>query len=232
MKWKSELRPLNSDASVQSLIDDVITPNPNIHEELEGVKVRHENQRLDKESSLSDDPHFKAFKKADIDIEVPSGTKGVPSVKYTVPGLLYRKLTDVIVGAFQESDPLGHHLHFSPFKLFRKHPVTDLPERVHSEVYNSDAFIHEHDQIQRHGKLPPDNPTCKLEKVIGALMFCSDGTHLADFGTAKAWPIYLMLGNLSKYFRSIPGIGALHDVAYIPTVILFHIINITLTTKL
>ena len=50
------------------------------------------------------------------------------------------------------------------------------------------------------------------------MMIASDGTHLADFGNAKAWPIYLMLGNLSKYIRDIPSNGALHHVAYIPSV--------------
>jgi hypothetical protein len=49
-------------------------------------------------------------------------------------------------------------------------------------------------------------------------MVASDETHLTDFGNAKAWPIYLMLGNLSKYIRSQPNSGAIHHLAYIPSV--------------
>ena len=58
-------------------------------------------------------------------------------------------------------------------------------KRVYSEVYNSDAFIEEHDHLQRHGQLPPDDPHCKREKVIAALMFWSNAMHLAQFGTMK-----------------------------------------------
>jgi hypothetical protein len=48
-------------------------------------------------------------------------------------------------------------------------------------------------------------------------MFWSDATHLANFGTAKLWPIYMFLGNLSKYIRAEPTSNACHHVAYIPS---------------
>ncbi|KAG6839533.1 hypothetical protein C0991_001814 [Blastosporella zonata] len=47
-------------------------------------------------------------------------------------------------------------------------------------------------------------------------MISSDATHLTNFGTAKAWPIYLMLGNLSKYFCALPNLGTMYHLAYIP----------------
>ncbi|KIK72621.1 hypothetical protein PAXRUDRAFT_798128, partial [Paxillus rubicundulus Ve08.2h10] len=47
-------------------------------------------------------------------------------------------------------------------------------------------------------------------------MFWSDATHLAQFGQAKAWPIYLFFGNLSKYLRGSPSLGACHPIAFIP----------------
>jgi hypothetical protein len=49
-----------------------------------------------------------------------------------------------------------------------------------------------------------------------ALMFWSDATHLAAFGTAKMWPIYMLFGNLSKYVRCQPTSGATKHLAYIP----------------
>ena len=68
------------------------------------------------------------------------------------------------------------------------------------------------------GLIPPDDPNCKREKVVAALMVSSDATMLTDFGMAKAWPIYLMFGNLSKYIRAQPDSGAMHHLAYIPSV--------------
>ncbi|KAG5634279.1 hypothetical protein H0H81_002553 [Sphagnurus paluster] len=151
-----------------------------------------------------------------IEIDIPSGKKDVPSTKFAVPGLLYCKLTSVIEAAFH--DPLAHYYHLYPFKLFHRSPSTGQEERVMGEIYTSDAFIHEHDLVQRRSPVPPDDPGCKREKVVVAVMFSSDGTHLANFGTAKAWPIYFMVGNLSKYFHGLPNSGAMHHLAYIPSV--------------
>ncbi|KAJ3569580.1 hypothetical protein NP233_g4962 [Leucocoprinus birnbaumii] len=93
----------------------------------------------------------------------------------------------------------------------------DSSERVYGEIYSSDVFLEEHERIQGPGNLPNDDLGCRRERVVAALMFSSDATHLADFGNAKAWPIYMMLGNLSKYVRSTPSSGALHHLAYIPS---------------
>ncbi|KAF8872006.1 hypothetical protein BD779DRAFT_1613865 [Infundibulicybe gibba] len=128
--------------------------------------------------------------------------------------ILNRRLISVIRAAFV--DPLASKYHLSPFKLFHKSSTTAPEQRVYSELYNSDAFIDEHDKVQR-APLPTDDPDCKLEKVVAALMFWSDSTHLANFGTAKMWPIYMLLGNLSKYVRCQPSSGACHHVAYIPS---------------
>lgn len=49
-------------------------------------------------------------------------------------------------------------------------------------------------------------------------MLWSDETHLTSFGSAGLWPIYLYLGNLSKYIRGMPTQFAAHHLAYIPSV--------------
>ena len=82
------------------------------------------------------------------------------------------------------------------------------------EVYTSDAHINAHNELQKW----VNEPGCTLEKVILALMFWSDSTQLTNFGTAKVWPLYLFLGNLSKYFHGKPSSGACHHVAYFPSV--------------
>jgi len=213
MNWKDSGTSTKSDAEVNRLVKDVLL-DPNFKlEDLLGFNVARENQRSD--AAEKNSPFFDSFQTADINIEVPSGTKGVPPGTFAVPGLLYRKLTAVIQAAFSESSPLASHFHFSPFKLFHRSPSGE-EERVFSEVYDSDLFVKEHDNVQR-APLPPDQPDCKLEKVLAALMFWSDSTHLANFGTAKLWPIYLLFGNASKYIRGRPNSGACQHVAYIPS---------------
>jgi hypothetical protein len=211
MNWKDSGTFTKSDAEVNRLVNDVLL-DPNFKlEDLHGFNVARENQQSDAAEKTS--PFFDSFQIADIDIQVPSGTSGIPPGTFSVPGLVYRKLTAVIQAAF--SSPLASHFHFSPFKLFHRSPSGE-EERVYSEVYNSDAFIEEHNNVQR-APLPPDQPGCKLEKVIAALMVWSDSTHLANFGTAKLWPIYFLFGNVSKYIHGQPNSGACQHVAYIPS---------------
>ena len=211
MNWKDSGAPTKSDAEVNRLVKDVLLDPGFKLEDLRGFSVARENQQSDAAEKKS--PFLDSFQTANIDIEVPSGVKGVPPGTFTVPGLLYRKLTSVIRAAF--SSPLASRFHFSPFKLFHKSPSGE-EERIYSELYNSDVFIEEHDNVQR-APLPPNEPDCKREKVVAALMFWSDSTHLANFGTAKLWPIYLLFGNVSKYIRGQPNSGACQHVAYIPS---------------
>jgi hypothetical protein len=211
MNWKDSGAPTKSDAEVNHLVKDVLLDPKFKLEDLLGFSVARENQQSDAAEKKS--PFLDSFQTADIKIEVPSGVKDVPPGTFTVPGLLYRNLTAVIQAVF--SSPLASNFHFSPFKLFHKSPSGE-EERVFSELYNSDVFIEEHDNVQR-APLPPNEPDCKREKVVAALMFWSDSTHLANFGIAKLWPIYLLFGNVSKYIRGQPNSGACQHVAYIPS---------------
>ncbi len=147
-------------------------------------------------------------------IEVPSGDPNTRSQFIDIPGLHFRKLTTIIQAAFMS--PLASKFHYSPFRLSHKCSNSGEKQRVFSELYNSDVFLKEHDFVQR-APLPPDDPDCKCEKVVAALMFCSDATHFTNFGTAKLWPIYMFLGNLSKYIRSEPSSQACYHFAYIPS---------------
>jgi Plavaka transposase len=211
MNWKDSGTSTKSDAEVNRLVNDILL-DPNFKlEDLQGFSVARENQRSDAAEKKS--PFSDSFQMADINIQVPSGTSGIPPGTFSVPGLVYRKLITVIQAAF--SSPLASHFHFSPFKLFHM-STSGKEERVFSEVYNSDVFIKEHDNVQR-APLPPDQPDCKLEKVIVALMVWSDSTHLANFGTAKLWPIYFLFGNVSKYIHGQLNSGACQHVAYIPS---------------
>jgi hypothetical protein len=214
MAWLNNGKTAKSEAEATAFVETVIHASDFNKDELIGFNAHRENQRLDK--ALSKAALKSQFSESSVDILVPSGDPKVPAKTFSVPGLLHRKLTSVIVDAF--NDPLSHLLHFSPFKLFCHNPLTEKQERIFGELYTSDSFLAEHEEVHRHGKLPPDDLSCQREKVVAALMISSDATHLTDFGNAKAWPFYLMLGNLSKYFRSLPNSGAMHHLAYIPSV--------------
>jgi hypothetical protein len=214
MAWLNNGKTAKSEAEATAFVETVIHASDFDKDELIGFNAHRENQRLDK--ALSGAALKSQFSESSVDILVPSGDPKVPAKTFSVPGLLHRKLTSVIIDAF--NDPLSHLLHFSPFKLFCHNPLTKKEERIFGELYTSDSFLAEHEEVQRHGKLPSDDLSCQREKVVAALMISSDATHLTNFGNTKAWPFYLMLGNLSKYFRSLPNSGALHHLAYIPSV--------------
>lgn len=93
-------------------------------------------------------------------------------------------------------------------------------QRVYSELYNSDAMIEEYERVNTRrapceaaGTYGP-----QIETVIAAIMLWSDSTHLASFGSAALWPIYMFFGNQSKYLRCKPSEFAAHHLAYIPSV--------------
>ncbi|KAG6806124.1 hypothetical protein H0H92_012592, partial [Tricholoma furcatifolium] len=212
-EWQNTGSSNKSDREMNRLVHDILLHPQFSLDDLQNFNAQRENRHADESDKTS--PLFDMFTEVSVGIDVPSGDKNIPSRIFTVPGLLYRRLTAVITAAF--SDGLAAKFHFSPYKLFHTSPTTGEQERIFCETYDSDAFIEEHNYVQRFGEVPPDDPDCKREKVVAALLFWSDSTHLANFGTAKLWPIYLLFGNLSKYIRAQPGSGAVHHVAYIPS---------------
>jgi len=90
----------------------------------------------------------------------------------------------------------------------------DVVERLHGEIYQSDAMLEAQDQISKLPRAPDDT----LERVVVPLMVWSDSTQLANFGSASLWPFYLYFGNQSKYACGKPTANVCHHLAYIPTV--------------
>lgn len=156
------------------------------------------------------------WRESEVIIQVPDGeTHSKDSIPiFKVPGLHHRSLVDVIKTAY--SDPASTSFHYVPFKSFWKDPSTSdsLPQRVYDELYSSDAMIEAYTKLQQQ----PPELGCSLERVIASLMLWSDSTHLANFGTASLWPLYLFFGNQSKWVRGKPKSASCHHVAYIPKV--------------
>ena len=215
MKWLNTGSHSKSEGEANRLVDEVIRTNDFCVEDLRGFNAHQENRCLDMVTRATLDEGFQV---ASVTIAVPTGglNNTEKSRPYSVPGLHYRKIVDVIKAAFR--NPLSQHFHLTPFSLMHRSPVTGVEQRIYSELYHSDTFIEEHRRVQNCSPPPPDNPNCKLEKAVAALMFWSDATHLTNFGTAKLWPIYLFFGNISKYIRAQPSSGACNHIAYIPSV--------------
>lgn len=96
------------------------------------------------------------------------------------------------------------------------------PERIYSEIYNSDAMIEEHTKINSQAR-DPDDPD-DLEYVVAPLIAYTDSTRLANFGGASLWPGYLFFGWQTKYERCKPSCFAAHHFAYFPTVSIFSLL--------
>ncbi|KXN92896.1 hypothetical protein AN958_07831 [Leucoagaricus sp. SymC.cos] len=197
MRWLYNGNTIKSDSDANSLVQNcILSPDFQV-DKLKGFNVCSENK--------------------------PTGIHGEPQKLFMVPGLYHPSIVSVIHEMFTGQH--AHLLHFTPFKLFhqftpREKPDKNSSEHIYGEVYTSDAFIEAYKtykDVQLHGEMPPSNLSCDCEKVVAALMFSSDSTHLANFGNAKAWPIYMMLGNLSKYLRSVVSSEAIQHLAYIPS---------------
>ncbi|KAF9058027.1 hypothetical protein BJ165DRAFT_1521351 [Panaeolus papilionaceus] len=212
MTWLNNGHIAKSESETTKFVHDVILSPTFQSHHLLGFDARQQNQLLDQR--LSQSSLHNQFSTSSLQIQVPSGQQNVPAVPFDIPGFLSRSIVDVIKEAFTGS--YSHLLHFSPFRLFHRDPNTGVDQRIYGEVYSSDAFLAESDKVRYKSPVDPNDPNCQREKVVAALMFSSDATHLTEFGNTKAWPIYLMLGNLSKYIRSQVNSGAMHHLAYIP----------------
>jgi len=125
----------------------------------------------------------------------------------------YRPLISVIEEKLRRKKD-APHFHYEPYELLWQTPAKHNPIRVHGELYTSQAFIDTHNALQN----SPRQPGCDLPRVVLALMFWSDGTHLTEFGDAKLWPLYMYFGNESKYRRGKPSCHLCEHVAYFETV--------------
>ena len=161
-------------------------------------------------------PPNDGWRESEVAIQVPDGKEhaddgSIPT--FTVPGLHHRSITAVIRSVF-EDPTASRNFHYMPFKTFWKSSSTSPAQRVYDEIYSSDAMIEAHLKLQQ----SPPEPGCELERVVASLMFWSDSTHLASFGTASLWPVYLFFGNQTKSLRCKPRTASCHHIAYIPKV--------------
>jgi hypothetical protein len=125
---------------------------------------------------------------------------------FTVPDFYHRDLISVI----KERVKNNPHFHFEPYELYWPVEDNSPPVRVYGELYSSPAFNEAHLDLQN---TPPEQG-CDAPCVVAALMFWSDSTNLSSFGDSQLWPLYLFMGNESKYRRSKTSLNLCSHVAY------------------
>ncbi|TBU55610.1 hypothetical protein BD310DRAFT_825501, partial [Dichomitus squalens] len=146
--------------------------------------------------------------------------------KFTVPGVVHRRLLPLIKLAVQ--DPESHLKHIYHWLAHRRYwipppsssrstssqPNNPSPIRIYTDCYNSDAMLDAEAAIHKKPRAAGD--PADLEYAILPLLLWSDATQLSSFGSASLWPIYLYFGSLSKYCRGRPTEFLAHHLAYIP----------------
>jgi hypothetical protein len=153
-----------------------------------------------------------------VQIRLPLDKMKMPESNATelkVGGVFHRDIIEVISSVYR-SDTAQSFNHI-PFKQFWKPSEDALPERLYGEIFSSEAMIDIDEEIC---KSCPSNDSDESdpEAISVPLLLYSDSTHLASFGTASLWPVYLFLGSQSKYVCAMPTSYACHHIAYMPKV--------------
>lgn len=211
--WRSSQKSLD-DANY--LAHHVLLNDDFLLSEMVGFDARRETANIDAAARKRKD----RWHESSVDIYVPDGKPHLkpedgPIPIFSVSGLHHRSITEIIKDVWSQPESLSFE--YIPYRLFWQKDPASIPEQVHGELYTSEAFNRAYEDLLR----GPGEPDCKLERVICALMLYSDSTHLANFGDAALWPIYLFFGNQSKYTRACPTSGSCHHLAYIPKVHVF-----------
>lgn len=136
--------------------------------------------------------------------------------EFTVDGILYRDAVEVITRELEDPDSF-ERIHIQPFEEWWKPSESDDPIRVYSDIYTSDAML-EADRQLRDSIKGAASAGPQLETFILSALFYSDSTCLTAFSNATLWPMYMYIGNESKYVRSKPNSFSAHHIAYLPTV--------------
>jgi hypothetical protein len=158
MNWMWTGSPVKSINEVDRLVNEVLLAPDFSLEDLtrhsRGFSAKRATSILDEQLESSLRPDFEStdlqsslgdgWKNASLKIEVPdgkhqpTGTNDPPIPIFSVPNLLYRPITSVICTILSNKHALKFHL--TPFCQLWKCTDNQI-ERVHGEVYSSDAYI-------------------------------------------------------------------------------------------
>jgi Plavaka transposase len=189
-------------------------------EELAGFSAETELRHLDNfaaTSGIAGGP----WKNGSVKIKMPCTRSNNPSFTteaeapdFEVSGIRYRSLVDLVVSKVKDPSAAGSFVR-QPFTEWWCPPGSRKPVRLYGEAYSSDVAVQLFEEVKN---IPPPIGHSEMESVVVLLMLGSDATHLASFGTASLWPLYLFFGNMSKYDSSKPSEFPAWHLAYLPKV--------------
>ena len=208
-----------SNASFDSLVNDVIKAEDFDVDDLEDWNTAHKLKTLEQYSTQgSSEDDFRptdGWLRGSVKIPLPYKNKKWKSEadapQLEVSDIPYRSLIEIIKSTCKDSEFLDWHL--KGYKQMWKPSANEPDEQVHGEVWFSNQYLIYEDEIRnrRLGKGPPTNPLI-VKMVVLPLLLYSDQTHLAQFGTASLWPMYMAFGLLSKYVRCKPSSLSWHHI--------------------
>lgn len=140
----------------------------------------------------------------DSKADPPGSNNPIPI--FSVSGLVHRSLTEIIKAVWSSEDSTDFQ--FVPFQQVWTRSPSGNDEHVLGELYTSDVFNDAYEVLQNQ----PPEPGYQLECIICVLMLYSDLMHLANFGDASLWPLYLFFGYQSKYVHASPALGSCYEV--------------------
>jgi hypothetical protein len=224
MSWYYNGSSTKSFANVDKLIHNVIRHDDFKASDFDAnFSTARETARMDKNQASTSGLPFGAddgWIKGSVSIAVPCDGVSYQSEehapRFVVDGIWYRRPLEVIKMAFAE--PAAEKFHTTPFKEYWKPSNNEPEERIYSETFTADVFNDEYEKLRT---TPREGPNSDLEPFIAGVIFYSDATHLASFGTASLYPTYMYIGNQSQYTRAKPSEFTAHHIAYIPKVFIY-----------
>jgi hypothetical protein len=178
-------------ADLQNLVDQVIL-HPDFHApDLTDFSATRESRRMDKSGSADVNLPYRSsdiWTESTITVPLPLVHRRYPredNAEMLPVKFFHRDLTEVVKSAVQ--DFVSHNFHWQGFQQMWQPSENEPAERVYGEFYTSDRYLEMQQNL-------PNIPGCTLEKAVVSLMVYSDSTHLADFGTASLWPMYIWFG--------------------------------------
>jgi len=224
MSWYYGASNSKSLGELNCLVNDVILAHNFSKEDFIGFHAAKEANRMDASHPLlnpeeTTSPSFKlcndGWIETSVIISLPCDgvkhTSEADAPKFKVKGLYYRRITEVIRSTL--SEPAAEKFHLFPFKTFWKPSPSQPEEHIYSEAYTANYFLQEYEKTLR--QRPANQTNSHRIPVVLGIMLWSDSTHLANFGTASLWPIYLYFANQSKYTRAKTSDFAAHH-CYVP----------------
>lgn len=159
------------------------------------------------------------WKTGSINIRLPCATvkqREEDAPEFVVHGMLYRDPVAVITKELRDPDSF-ERIHLRPFEEWWKPSESNDPIRVYSDVYTSNAMLEADRRLRESQNMAaPFGP--QLETFTVSVGLYSDSTNLTAFSNASLWPVYMFIGNESKYLHSKPNSFSAHHIAYLPTV--------------